>query len=129
MHFAKENLGIVVRKARKNRKLTQQQLADCLGMSLRSIIDVENGRSNLKFDSLYELVRFLHIPGKYIFYHQEHPISESITHSEAIRKRLIAQIEECSEDELSLIDGICTATLSVYRSSKFTPAALKTDSK
>lgn len=123
MHYAKKNLGAVVRKARKNRNLTQQQLADHLGMSLRSIIDVENGRSNLKFDTLFALVRFLCISGKDIFYPQEE--SEIINGFDPTetRKKLLDQIEECSDRELLLLDGICASALSVFRAQSFTIAS------
>lgn len=123
MHYAKKNLGAVVRKARKNRNLTQQQLADHLGMSLRSIIDVENGRSNLKFDTLFALVRFLSISGKDIFYPQEKTeISNGFDPTET-RKKLLDQIEECSDRELLLLDGICVTALSVFRAQSFTIAS------
>lgn len=123
MHYAKKNLGAVVRKARKNRNLTQQQLADHLGMSLRSIIDVENGRSNLKFDTLFVLVRFLSISGKDIFYPQEKTeISNEFDPTET-RKKLLDQIEECSDRELLLLDGICVTALSVFRAQSFTIAS------
>ena len=123
MHYAKKNLGAVVRKARKSRNLTQQQLADHLGMSLRSIIDVENGRSNLKFDTLFALVRFLCIPGKDIFYPQENTGINTESTSTEIRQRLHDQIEECSDCELLLLDGICASALSVFRAQSFTIAS------
>ena len=122
MHCAKKNLGAVVRKARKNRNLTQQQLADHLGMSLRSIIDVENGRSNLKFDTLFALVRFLSISGKDIFYPQEDTEINNEFDPTETRKKLLDQIEECSDRELLLLDGICVTALSVFRAQSFTIA-------
>lgn len=123
MHFVKENLGAVVRNARKTRNLTQQQLADQLGMSLRTIINVENGRANLKFDSLCMLIRFLCIPGRQVFYPPDDHELSATSETSMIRLRLINQINECTDSELQLIDGICTTTLSVFRTQNSIEAA------
>lgn len=45
-------LGRTVREARKKRHLTQRELATKLNMSIRTIIEIENCRSNPKFETV-----------------------------------------------------------------------------
>jgi len=60
-------LGAVFRKYRKLRGLTQEKLAEMLGVSERGIMYLENGKYYPKFETLYRLVRMLNIPPECIF--------------------------------------------------------------
>jgi len=64
---AKKNLGRVVRAARQDKNMTQEQLAEKLGVQPRMILEIENGRGNPRFDSLYPLLRLLDIPPNEVF--------------------------------------------------------------
>lgn len=68
MHEHKKNLGILVRAARQERAYTQEKLAELLDIQQRTVLEIENGRGNTQFDTLYALVRLLNIPGDDIFY-------------------------------------------------------------
>lgn len=50
-----------VRKRRKKLHYTQKQLADRLHMSSRTIIDLENGRSNPRFETIVYIAQELDI--------------------------------------------------------------------
>ena len=50
-----------VRSERKRRHLTQKQLAERLGMNSRTIIDLETGKRNPKFETVVLLARELNI--------------------------------------------------------------------
>ena len=50
-----------VRSERKRRHLTQKKLAERLSMNSRTIIDLETGKSNPKFETVILLARELNI--------------------------------------------------------------------
>lgn len=56
-----ESFGIALRAARKKQNLTQKALAEKLGMSVRTIIQAEQGYSNPKFETVAILSKELNI--------------------------------------------------------------------
>ena len=61
-------LGDVVRTTRKSRHLSQEALAERIGVCKRTIIDIESNTGNPKFEVLYPLVRELDLPLYQVFY-------------------------------------------------------------
>lgn len=61
MQVAKINLGRVVRIARKRKRITQDYLAEKVGVQPRTILEIENGRGNPRFENLFVMVRLLDI--------------------------------------------------------------------
>lgn len=68
MNDAKQNLAAAVREARTKLGLSQEKLAEILNIDSRTILNIEAGRGNPKFEKLYPLVTFLNIPADKIFY-------------------------------------------------------------
>ena len=60
-------MGRVIRKARENKSITQEALAERIEVSLRTIGDIENGHRNPTVDTLYRLIQVLDIPADLIF--------------------------------------------------------------
>lgn len=56
-----DRLGKEISAKRKSLYLTQQQVADKLNMSVRTIIQIENGNSNPKFETIVLVARELNI--------------------------------------------------------------------
>lgn len=73
-------LGRCIRGARKNRRLTQQDLSDISGVSVRHIAKIEKGTINPSFDKLSALVTALRISFDALFWpcadHEETDIME-----------------------------------------------------
>lgn len=67
MQEAKKNLGKVVRIARKRKQITQDRLAEKVGVQPRTILEIENGRGNPRFENLFMMVRLLDIAPNDIF--------------------------------------------------------------
>ena len=59
MQEAKINLGKVVRVARKRKRITQDYLAEKVGVQPRTILEIENGRGNPRFENLFVMVRLM----------------------------------------------------------------------
>ena len=62
MHDIKQILAIAVREARTELGLSQEKLAETLNMDTRTILNIEAGRGNPKYDKLYPLITYLKIP-------------------------------------------------------------------
>ena len=61
MQDIKQNLADAVREARTKLGLSQEQLAEILGFDSRTILNIENGRGNPKFENLCALIRYLNL--------------------------------------------------------------------
>lgn len=49
------DLGQLIRKERENRKLSQQEFADLVGVGRRFISELENGKTTLEFDKVLQV--------------------------------------------------------------------------
>lgn len=108
MNHNKERLGDVVRITRKSKHLSQEALAERIGVCKRTIIDIESNTGNPKFEILYPLVRELDLPLYRVFYPEVEENSE-------LKNALMQEVSSCSEYELKVI-------LSVVRSLRSTLA-------
>ena len=68
MQDIKQNLANAVREARTELGLSQEKLAEILNLDQRTILNIEAGRGNPKFEKLYPLITYLKIPADNIFY-------------------------------------------------------------
>lgn len=58
-------IGERLKKARKQQRLTQEDLAARLGISFQQIQKYENGKNRISFGRLYELSNYLSVPLDY----------------------------------------------------------------
>lgn len=98
-----------MREARRRAKLSQAELAEMLDIGLRTVVDIENYRSNLTMETLYPLVTTLHIDPADIFY-PDHADATSGAAAE-----LVAKLTTCTEEEAILLNEICEAALRALR--------------
>lgn len=99
-------LGYAVRVSRKNMQLSQEALAEKIGVCKRTIIDIENNTGNPKFEILCTLIRELDLPIYQIFYPE---IIENLE----LKNAVINELNSCSEYEIKVI-------LAVLRSLRYT---------
>lgn len=92
MQDAKKNLAKVVRNARNEHGLTQEKLAEALGFDNRTIINIESGNGNPKFEKLFPLINYLKIPGEQVF-------SLESNHEKPELQKLLAELNDCTEKE------------------------------
>ncbi len=91
-----EVLGDVVKATRKSRHLSQEALAERIGVCKRTIIDIESNTGNPKFEVLYPLVRELDLPLYQVFYPE---VEENLE----LKNVLMQEVSGCSEYELKII--------------------------
>ena len=116
MQETKQALGICVRRAREDANLTQQQLADHLGIGLRTLSDIEAGQANPEFTTLCPLVKYLNISANDFFYPESSGVPVGTTTENLItRKQLLAQILSCSDYEIGIIKNVTDGILRAIR--------------
>ena len=92
MQDIKQNLANAVREARTELGLSQEKLAEILNLDQRTILNIEAGRGNPKFEVLYPLITYLKIPADRIFYPSKENISPSL-------QKLLTLLNDCTEQE------------------------------
>lgn len=99
-------LGDAVRAIRKSKNLSQEALAERIGVCKRTIIDIEKNTGNPKFEILCMLVRELDLPLYQVFYPEA---SENLEAKNVLMKELY----DCTDYEMKII-------LSVVKSLRYT---------
>ena len=92
MQDIKQVLADVVRESRTKLGLSQEKLAEHLGLDTRTILNIEAGRGNPKFEILYPIITYLKIPADTIFY----PDSEN---EQPNLQRLLTTLKDCTDQE------------------------------
>ncbi len=93
-------IGSLVKKARLERKMTQQQLAEAAGLSTTFISNIENGRQSMNVHALIALSDALDVPADALI--RDNPLSASRTARE-IEKELTSCTPKEREVLLQLI--------------------------
>lgn len=104
VHIDNDTLGATIKSARQSASITQEQLAERLGISARYIMSIENAHKKPKYDLLFQIIRELHIQPDLIFY-PEKPANDSE------REELIRMIYSCDEKSLPIIKATVSAVL------------------
>lgn len=94
-------LGYRIKAAREEKKLTQEKLAEAVGISTVYLAEIENKRTIPSFTILCSICKFLNVSLDDIIFH---------TDSDTMRKttRLLSQ---CSEKQLYVIHNMIEAML------------------
>ena len=96
MNQSVRTLGDVVRTIRKEKSLSQEALAERIGVCKRTIIDIENHTGNPKFEILCMLVRELNLPLYEVFYPE-------MVENVATKNLIIGELSFCSDYEMKVI--------------------------
>lgn len=108
-----QQLANVIKKARLELGLTQEQVAEKSDTDVRTIINLEQGRGNPKLTTLFPLIRILKIDAREIFDENAKLDAPAIRHL-----RLL--IDECSEEEAVTLFTVLESVLNALRSNKVT---------
>lgn len=108
MNQSMSALGSVVRATRKKRNLSQEALAEKLGVCKRTIIDIEKNTGNPKFELLCMLVRELDLPLYQVFYPE-------VTESLEMKNVLMKELSDCSDYEMKIILSVVKSLRSTLK--------------
>ena len=104
MHINNTNLGAIIKAARLNKGLTQEILAEKVGVGLRHIMAIENEGSYPSYEVLYKLIRELYIPADLIFYPEKQL-------NDLQAEEIIHMLYNCDERALRVIRAAVQAAL------------------
>ena len=104
-------LANVVKQARLTQKMTQLEVAERIQADERTILNIEHYKGNPKLEILWALIRVLGIDANAVFYPEK-------AHENSDLKRLQMLLEDCSDEELSLLLSICESVLDAFRSAQ-----------
>ena len=108
MQVNKQSLAAAVRKARTEQGISQEQLAEALNFDTRTILNLEAGRGNPTYETMFPLVTYLKIPANTLFF----PDSEE---SRPNHEALLALLHDCTEQEAELIAPAIRYLLNLLR--------------
>lgn len=108
MHDIKKILGNTVREYRTDMGLSQEKLAEILNLDQRTILNIEAGRGNPKFEVLYPLITYLKIPADRIFYPDSQKQSPNFM-------KLLTLLNDCTEQEATSLIPIIGYILDLLR--------------
>ncbi len=92
-------LGAVVKAERVAKKMSQDKLAELVGVSTRYIMAIENEESKPSFDKLIKIIHALSVKTEDIFY------PENAEESTAV-ERLSRLLRQCSDHEIKAITAL-----------------------
>lgn len=92
-------LGEAVRSTRKSKNLSQEALAEKIGVCKRTIIDIEKNTGNPKFEILCMLVRELDLPLYQVFYPE-------LSKNMEMKNVLMKELSDCSDYEMNVIVSV-----------------------
>ena len=102
-----EALGSVIKDTRLRLGYTQSQVAEKAGVEVRTIMHIENGKTNPTWEIVFPLIRALEIDPRAVFYPELNREDEAMSHMQILLSR-------CSEDDIRSLIPICEAVLSVF---------------
>lgn len=103
-----KEMGLRLKKARTNQKLTYDELAEKSGVSSRYIKEIENHGNVPSIEKFTQLIRALNIPTDPFFYPTA--LSDNLDY-----QRLQIYLSQCSSDQISTILAIVEAYLRTYK--------------
>jgi transcriptional regulator with XRE-family HTH domain len=97
-------LGTTIKKARLSANLTQDELAEQIGITGRYIMALENEHKQPSFEVLCKIILTLNIPADNIFYPEN-------KYTENEKEQLIRLLSRCDERDLKIITATVKAVL------------------
>lgn len=101
-------LGAVIRSARLELGLTQNELAERADIDVRTVLNIENYKGNPKMEVLFPLIRVLNVDPNKIFYPERNQ-------TQSIASQFQFLLSQCNDEEIKCLLPICESVLSVLR--------------
>lgn len=105
-----KHLGARVRRARRAANLTQEQLAERLDKSVRTVSNIESGNVLIGLDTLNDISSLLNLPIGYFFEEIEWAPKYSVARRE-LREGLVLKLQGATDRELSIISALMDALM------------------
>ena len=103
-----KEMGLRLKQARTEQKLTYEELAEKSGVSSRYIKEIENHGNVPSLEKLGQLIRALHISADPFFY-------PTVPADNLDYQRLLVYLSQCTEEQIITILAIVEAYLRTYK--------------
>ena len=103
------NLGKYIQNARDAQGLTQEKVGEIIGRAGKSVSNIECGRTNPKYDTLYAIFRTLNVDVNGLFYGGHDENSSTLAEFNNL-------LDGCTEKELKMLLDISRIILAATRS-------------
>lgn len=104
MEVILNSLGTTIKQARLSANLTQDELAEQVGITGRYIMALENEHKQPSFEVLCKIILTLNIPADNVFYPEPQ-------YSENEKEQLLRLLSRCDERDLKIITATVKAML------------------
>jgi len=104
MYSPRSSLGIAIRKARNDKKMTQEHLAEMIDITPAHLKQLESNRRNPSIEVLYKLVLALDLSVDTLFANTDDSTQE-------LKNRINLCLERCSVHELQVTYAMVEALL------------------
>jgi transcriptional regulator with XRE-family HTH domain len=101
VQYDAKEFGRRLRKIRKRNKMTQEQLAEILYLSVDSISNFENGKSTCMPEHLTKICQIFNISADYFYFEVDSPLNKGDTSD---FDNIIKQLQSCSEFDIGRIN-------------------------
>ena len=107
MRNIKNLLGLRIREIRKSNKLTQEQLAEKIGIEIPSLSNIENGKNYPNSETIEKIAKGLNVQifELFIFEHLKEPDS----------KKMLKELISILEKDTNLLKIVYTITLNLKK--------------
>ena len=96
MQINMTRIGDILRNAREGKELTQEALAEHIGVCVRTIIAIEKGKRNPTCEVLFKLVHFLEVSADLLFDTGIAPFTPEI-------EQYIRELQGCGEKDQRIV--------------------------
>lgn len=91
---------------RKNSKMTQEQLAEIVGMDYKTISGIETGRTFVSSEAMAKFCNYFNVEPNYFF---KTKYSNITLEEQNLKKEIDRLLSDCDEDKLQIIYNIIIA--------------------
>ena len=121
MEYTSENnmeVGLRMRQIRRAHRMTQEKLADTLGVSVNYLGEVERGRKPLSRSLADQFCQYFHVTYDYLYHGIATPSGNQIRERAVYRPThhvLWDQVQDCSPEEILVISHLIGSYLDISR--------------
>ncbi len=121
MEYLSENnvaVGLRMRQIRRSYRMTQEKLADTLGVSVNYLGEVERGRKPLSRSLADQFCQYFDVTYDYLYHGIPNGPGNQIRERVVYRPMhhmLLDQVDDCSPDEMLIISHLIGAYLDISR--------------
>ena len=111
-------VGLRMRQIRRAYRMTQEKLADTLGVSVNYLGEVERGRKPLSRSLADQFCQYFHVSYDYLYHGSTAPAKNQVREKatyKAADHLILDQIRDCSPEEVYVISHLIGSYLDITR--------------